>query len=226
MQMHLPSGLAPAVRAERRHAPVPVMPEEILDSCSLASLQLGGPTLRSLGITSAIRGEGRTTIALAMTLVQRQDYDRRPLLIEMDVEHPCLGRRLGLRTSPGLSEVVRGQATLDDAIQWIDGIRVVTAGASLGRPDRVIVELVASDVLSRLGEGCDVIIADLPAVTGCSFAALAAGTVASLLLVVRAGVTPAARIREAVADLPLPPAVLLNGTEPLRGERRRPRPKV
>jgi Mrp family chromosome partitioning ATPase len=203
----------PPALGERRPLPLPAMPAAILDSCSLASLQIGGPTLRSLGITSAIRGEGRSTVALAMTLVQRQDYDRRPLLVEMDLEHPCLGRRLGLHSTPGLSELVRGHATLDEAIQWIDGIRVVTAGASLGRPDRVIVELLACDVLARLGESCDVMVVDLPAVSGCSFAALAAGTVDALLLVVRAGVTPAARIREAVADLPSRPAVLLNGTE-------------
>lgn len=214
MQAKQPKGLAISLAlGERRPLPLPSMPAAILDSCSLASLQIGGPTLRSLGITSAMRGEGRSTVALAMTLVQRQDYDRRPLLVEMDLEHPCLGRRLGLHSAPGLLELVRGQATLDDAIQWIDGIRVVTAGASHLRHDRVIVELLASDVLAQLAEACDVIVADLPAVSGCSFASLAAGTVESLLLVVRAGVTPAGLIRDAVAHLPSPPAVLLNGTE-------------
>jgi hypothetical protein len=34
-----------------------------------------------------------------------------------------------------------------------------------------------------------------------------------ILLVVRAGVTPAARVREAAADLPVAPNVLLNGSE-------------
>src|SRR6202022_835573 len=126
MRATQPSGLplAPPLN-DSRPLPVPAMRAAILDACSLASLQIGGPTLRSLGITSAIRGEGRSTVALAMTLVQRQDYDRRPLLLEMDLEHPCLGRRLGLHATPGLSELVRGEASLDEAIQWIDGIRVV-----------------------------------------------------------------------------------------------------
>src|SRR5215469_3082396 len=71
----------------RQRIPVPM-----LDACRAASRLIGGPNLRELGVTSALRGEGRTSVALAMAAVQRQDFGRRVALVEMDCENPTLAR--------------------------------------------------------------------------------------------------------------------------------------
>ena len=57
-----------------------------------------------------------------------------------------------------------------------------------------------------------VVVADLPPLLGSSLGRQAAGLMADLVLVVRAGVAPAGRIRDAVAGLAVSPSVLLNGT--------------
>jgi tyrosine-protein kinase Etk/Wzc len=174
---------------------------------------MGGPTLRSLAVTSSIRREGRTTISLAMASVQARDYGRHPLLLEMDFEAPALSRRLHADVAPGLAELIRGEASLEEAVQPLaDGTTVVTAGAANGLAARLIVDPMASTVLEDMTRQFDVVIADLPPLLGSSYGRLAADLFERTLLVVRAGVTPVARVREAAASLKGEPVVILNGT--------------
>src|SRR5499427_1558581 len=102
------------------------IPRPMLDACRSASLLIGGPGLRRLGITSALREEGRTSIALAMAIVQREDYGRRVALVDMDLENPSLARRAGLEPWPGIAELTRREATVDEVLQPLsDGVLVV-----------------------------------------------------------------------------------------------------
>src|SRR5258708_25710473 len=66
------------------------IPRQMLEVCRSASLLLGGPNLRRLGGTSALREEGRTSIALAMAVVQREDYGRTVALVDIDLENPSV----------------------------------------------------------------------------------------------------------------------------------------
>jgi Mrp family chromosome partitioning ATPase len=187
---------------------------QMVDACSLASLQMNGPTLRSLGVVSAIRGEGRTSVAIAMAVVQQRDYRRPVLLLEMDFERPSLARRLEAEVTPGLAELIRGDASIHDVVQPLaDGMSTITAGAAAGAGPRLIVELMSSALFQELMAQFEVVVVDLPPLIGSSFAVQAAGLVERALLVVRAGVTPVAQVREAVASLPAEPVILLNGVE-------------
>src|SRR5215472_8586149 len=92
-------------------------PRQMLEVCRNASLLLGGPNLRRLGVTSALREEGRSSIALAMAIVQREDYGRKVALLDMDLENPSLARRFGLDPWPGLAELSRKEATAETVLQ-------------------------------------------------------------------------------------------------------------
>jgi Mrp family chromosome partitioning ATPase len=185
----------------------------MLEACRAASLQIGGPTLSRLGITSSIRGEGRTSVALAIALVQREDYGRSVLLVDLDFENPKLARLCGCRPSPGLFELSRG-APLADVEQWVgDGISFIAPGAPDCSAPRLITDIHRGELLERAAEGYDVLIADLPPLLGCTFGQAVAAWFPDLLLVVRTQVTPVARIREATAHLPVEPQVLLNGVQ-------------
>jgi Mrp family chromosome partitioning ATPase len=192
------------------HWPRSISPE-LFDACRTASLQLGGPTLRSLGLTSAIRGEGRTTLAFAMAFVQAQDYGRRVVLVELDLEHQSFARELDVKPWPGLCELVRGEAGLPEVVQPLArGVDIISGGATSGAAARIVIDLLGRSVLSDVAATCDVLVVDLPPLLSSSFGRLAAETVERQVLVVRAGVTPLARIREAAAQLPAEPVVLLN----------------
>lgn len=192
----------------------PAIMPEIVEACSRASLQIGGPTLRRLGITSSIRGEGRSTVAVAMVAVQRADYGRTPLLLELDFDRPSLARRLGIRLCPGLAELIRGEAPIEEVVQPIaGGLTVITAGAARGSASQLIVDLLRAGQLDVIGRDFDVIVADFPPLLGSSFSRVAATGFERMVVVVRAGVTPIGRVREATAGLLAEPAVILNGAQ-------------
>jgi Mrp family chromosome partitioning ATPase len=196
----------------RRPPHAPTIAGPILEACSAAALQLGGPTLKSLGVTSTIRGEGKTIVAMGMAVVQRKDFGRKVLLLELDFDHPALAIQHGADVWPGLSELVMGEATIEQVIHPLaDGIAIVTVGAAPSAGPRTLIELLRSGVLQEIGRDYDVMVGDLPPLLGSNFGHLLAEAFQRVLLVVRAGVTPLGRIQEATASLGSEPAVLLNG---------------
>jgi protein-tyrosine kinase len=189
------------------------LPPELIEACRYLSLQLGGPGLTSLGVTSTIRGEGRTSIAWALAHIQGEDYQREVVLLDLDLERPGLAGRLGAAPSPGLVELAEGRASVDDVLQALGGgITLVAAGASSRSGPRIMADILRSDALPAIAARFDVVVADLPPLLGSSCGQAPAAAFGELLLVVRSGVTPLGRIRQAIAHLPVPPRVLLNGT--------------
>jgi Mrp family chromosome partitioning ATPase len=189
-------------------------PRQMLEVCRNASLLLGGPNLRRLGVTSALREEGRSSIALAMAIVQREDYGRRVALLDMDLERPSLARRHGVEPFPGLAELSRGDAGVTDVLQRLsDGFFVVTTGAMTTSVARTMTEVVKTDTLAQLERHVDVVIADLPPLLGGGPGRAGSRAFRDLVLVIRAGVTPVARIKEATEDLHISPHVLLNAAQ-------------
>lgn len=73
---------------------------------------------RVIGITSAVSGEGRSTVAGALAAVIAQTSSR-VLLVDGDLRNPMLTSRLAPEAEVGLTQVVSGEADIDDAI-WTD----------------------------------------------------------------------------------------------------------
>jgi tyrosine-protein kinase Etk/Wzc len=190
------------------------VPDVVLSACRAASLRIGTPNLTNLGVTSTLRGEGRTSVAIAMAAVHRDDFGRSVVLVDFDLEGSQLSRRLGADPVPGLCEVVRGECTLEAAIQTIgDGVSFVPAGVSSGSIARTVTEAAKMDLIACLEREAGMVIADLPPLLGSASGRSSAALFGDLLLVVRAGVTPVARAKEAIANLPVEPTVLLNATQ-------------
>lgn len=185
----------------------------IVEGCRAASLKIGGPGLSRLGITSSVRGEGRTSVALAMAIVQKEDYGRSVVLLDLDLDNPQLARQIGVRPWPGIAELARGGISIADVLQPVDeGIAAVAAGAAGAAAPRIISDLLRMELIDKIGRDFDVVIADLPPLLGSSFGHALASCFPDLLLVLRSRVTPLARLKEATAHLPVEPKVLLNGT--------------
>jgi capsular exopolysaccharide synthesis family protein len=85
---------------------------------------------RVILITSALSGEGKTTLAtqLAMSLARAQ---RRTVLVDFDLRQPTLDGALGLPLGPGICEALRGEGNVADMVQQTETERlsVVTAGS-------------------------------------------------------------------------------------------------
>jgi Mrp family chromosome partitioning ATPase len=191
----------------------PAVAPAMLEACRGASLQMGAPTMSRLGITSTLRGEGRTSVALAMARVQHEDYGRKVLLVDLDFDNPRLARLCGCRSWPGMAELSRGAMVTDVAQSVEDGITVIAAGAAEGSAPRIVTDLERGKVLDRAAKSYDIVIGDLPPLLGCAYGHSVAGWFADLLLVVRSRTTPVARIREATSHLSVEPRILLNGAQ-------------
>lgn len=190
----------------------PIIPDEILEGCRLAMQQLGTEGITSLGVTSAMRGEGRTTIALAIALVLAE-YGLDTVLVEMDLAHPQLGHQLAVAKYPGVVDLAEGAASLDDVMRPVaPGLSLIPAGQLTSTVPRVMSQLARSDIVGEILASDHVVVADLPPILSNSVGHQAAGLMAEVVLVVRARTVPAASITEAVRGLSVKPKVLVNGT--------------
>jgi succinoglycan biosynthesis transport protein ExoP len=77
-----------------------------------------GKASKSIGLTSALPNEGKSTIAAALALVVAQGGSR-VLLVDADLRNPSLTRRLAPQATTGLLEVLGGTVSLNDAV-WKD----------------------------------------------------------------------------------------------------------
>jgi Mrp family chromosome partitioning ATPase len=158
--------------------------------------------VHSLGITSAVAGEGKTLAALLVGHALATNSRRPVVLVECDWDRPTLSRDLNLPSSPGLSEWLRGTSDRAEIRhQIMPNLTVVPAG--LGGADAMtsLAELHRSELRERLIDPDELMILDLPSVLGSYYGTLAARLAESLFLVVRAGSTPASFVKRASDEL-------------------------
>lgn len=74
---------------------------------------------KTILVTSAIPGEGKSTIARNLALVYRE-WGLRVALVEADLRRPVLAESLGAEPEYGLTHVLTGSVELDDAFVDID----------------------------------------------------------------------------------------------------------
>ncbi len=75
--------------------------------------------LKSVGVVSAVPGEGRSTTAMNLALSAARAGDRRVVLLEADLRRPGLELQLGLAAGPGLAELLEGDVPLEAAVRRI-----------------------------------------------------------------------------------------------------------
>jgi tyrosine-protein kinase Etk/Wzc len=158
--------------------------------------------LRTLVVTSASVGEGKTTTAanIATALAQQ---GLRTLLVDCDLRRPRLHRLFGLPRAPGLTDLLKNSAQTHEAIRptAVDGLHLLPRGNPTSQP----AELLGGDwmvaALRHLGREYDMVVIDTPPLLSASDAASLAGRADGVLLVLRAGQTRRAMAQEAMHQL-------------------------
>lgn len=79
-----------------------------------------GRDLRSFAVTSGVRGEGKSTVAASLAYAFAV-AGKRTLLLECDMRASSLAKRLSLEPEPGLTEILTGRATLEQATRTVEG---------------------------------------------------------------------------------------------------------
>jgi Mrp family chromosome partitioning ATPase len=178
-------------RAKRRTRPIG-LPEEFIASCRQAfhSLQFDdGP--RVVGITSALNADGKTSVAVGMTLAIAADTGEPTVLVECDLEQPAFARIFGIDQAPGLADWVDGSEPMRfSRMAPQENAYVIPAGNVGPDPARIFYQLGRNNFMDELQRDYRNIIIDLPPMLSVAYSQLACQLSDRILLVARHGVTP------------------------------------
>lgn len=117
---------------------------------------------RCVLITSATGGEGKTTLA-AQLAVRCAEAGTSTVLIDADLRRATLGKLFEVPECPGLSDVLRGEANLEDAlvaISQVGGCQLLPAGSPETNPNRILRGQRFGPMIEQLRRTFDVIIID------------------------------------------------------------------
>ena len=77
---------------------------------------MGKTNARTLAITSANYGDGKTTTALNLSISIAQDLKQTVLLVDLDLRKPCIHTYLGIEPTYGLTDYLAAQAPLAECL--------------------------------------------------------------------------------------------------------------
>lgn len=200
---------------------------EVLRSLRV-TLQLtsGGVPPRTVLITSALQGEGKSTLARDLALTYAAAGER-VLLLDADLRRPTVPRFFDLKPTYGLTHILRGDASFADAVVPVQvqhephlsgngnrgaarsihprpggSLAVLAHGDLLDDPSTLLASSRLRDVIGMARARYDVVVIDTAPVLAVSDAVLMFDVVDAVLLVMRLGKTPrdaAERLMETVS---------------------------
>lgn len=161
-----------------------------------------GRRMKSVLITSAAAAEGKTFSAVGLAAITGQ-AGRRVLLVDCDLRRPRVSTTLGLKNAVGLTNVVLGAASLDDAIQPTDvpNLFVLPSGPPPPNPAELISLPRFREVLEQAGARFEHVFIDSPPAAVVTDPALLALGCDGVVAVLRAGQTPRDTFRRAARRL-------------------------
>jgi len=165
---------------------------------SLLLTSLGGPP-KVILVTSALPQEGKTTTSINTAIVLAQKGTR-VLLIDADLRRPSIHKTLGMGPKTGLSNVLTGNATLQQAVarsNILPALFVLTAGTPPPNPAELLASSNMRDILAELREQYDHIIVDTPPTLSVTDAVVMSTRADAVVLVIRSGQTTKQALRRA-----------------------------
>jgi capsular exopolysaccharide synthesis family protein len=170
--------------------------------CTALQFATEGGLPKSLLVTSAAPGEGKSVTSLAIAR-HFANMGLRVLLVDADLRNPSMHRKLGLDHSIGLSSYLSNERSPPETFQATD-LPSLTFMASGPLPTNAADLLAGPRLLSLLSVGMetfDLIVLDSPPIMGLADGPLLSNAAAATLLVVSAGQTRSGQVRGAIKRL-------------------------
>ena len=151
----------------------------------------GPSSARSLVVTSAGPGEGKSTTAANLAIVLAQ-AGKQVILVDADLRRPSLGHVFGLNGQAGLTALLQGTgplAEVDLEPTDVENLRVLSAGTPPSNPAELLASARMTELLHELSAQADVVILDSPPVLAVTDASVLAAKADGAVLIVDVGAT-------------------------------------
>ena len=145
-----------------------------------------------LMICGASPAAGKTFVSTNLAAVVAQ-AGQKVLLIDADMRRGGLHTVLGSESSPGLSDLLVGKATLESALHHteVDNLRFISRGHAPPNPSELLMHVNFETLLRGLAKAFDLVIIDTPPILAVTDAAIIGNHVGTSLLVARYGLNQA-----------------------------------
>jgi capsular exopolysaccharide synthesis family protein len=158
--------------------------------------------LRSIMVTSAAPGEGKTTTAVHLAIAHAE-YKHRTLLIDADLRRPAVAQKLGLSDDAGLSTVLNDGMLWREKLVQLDGLPSLDI-LPAGPASRSSVHLLGRglpEILEEAARHYELIIVDAPPLHGFAEPLQMAAQVDGVVLVTLPGHTNRKAVGAVVSSL-------------------------
>jgi exopolysaccharide/PEP-CTERM locus tyrosine autokinase len=165
-------------------------------------------------VTSALPGEGKSFTAINLAMSIATELDNTVMLVDADVARPSVMKVLGLPAGPGLLDLVQDDTLELSSVLLKTNIDKLTILPS-GTPHDRATELLASDAMVRLLDDIAkrysdrIVIFDSPPLLLTTEARVLASHMGQIVVVVRAGHTLQADVKQALSNIEACPVKLM-----------------
>lgn len=132
---------------------------------------------------------GKTFVSANFSYIMA-DADKRILLIDADMRKGHMQKYFNVERSPGLSEVISGEVSIDEAIHkdlLHKNLDVLTAGVFPPNPSELLMNAMFADILKKVEVQYDLVVIDTPPILAVTDAAVVAKMAGTSFMVVRSG---------------------------------------
>jgi polysaccharide biosynthesis transport protein len=158
--------------------------------------------IRRLQITSSSPGEGKSTTAVNLATAMARD-GKRVVLVDADLRSPSLHRMLQVESSPGLSEVLVGMKSVEDALRptGVENLLVLPTGPIPPNPAELLGSPRFAHLLEQLDGAADIVIVDTPPCVPVTDPVIIAARMDAVVMVLKVGETRKGAVKQTMEQL-------------------------
>jgi capsular exopolysaccharide synthesis family protein len=152
-------------------------------------------------VTSANPKEGKTVTCTNLALVMAERLDMTTVIVDCDLRKRTLADLLGAKQTPGVAELLTGQAQLDQIVQptCYPNLFLIPAGdATFEKVGEITTNREMEDLVNELRKQYDYVIFDAPPINGLSDAGMLGRIVGQALVVVQMNRTRKESVEKAI----------------------------